>query len=289
MAEPVKSRFKEECLAANLWTGGRSASQQDLSAYFTTASVRSFLKDKGRFAFVMPAATLNLRQYEGFRHGEWGGVSAAFDPSWRLVHVTSNPPYFPVPCAVIFGTRSHPAAAMPEDVTEWTGKLPDGGSLQWSDAEPLVETTPGRVKRPRNGDHPYRDDFRNGATLYPRNFVFVTERDPGQIGVGQGRSAVTSWRSSQGKEPWKSLESLTGVIEDPYLRPAYLGQDLLPYRITRPLNAVVPWDGSRMVDHTTASAAGLIDWWQKADDLWRLIGFQRGVTVARRSQLGFPA
>jgi hypothetical protein len=24
-----------------------------------------------------------------------------------------------------------------------------------------------------------------------------------------------------------------------------------------------------MVDHTTASAAGLIDWWQKADDLWR--------------------
>ena len=70
MTEPVKSRFKEESQERGLWTGGRSASQQDLSAYFLAKAIGRFLKPEGRFGFVMPSAVLNQRQYEGFRSGE---------------------------------------------------------------------------------------------------------------------------------------------------------------------------------------------------------------------------
>lgn len=270
MTEPVKSRFKEGCQERGLWSGGRSATQQNLSAYFVVMAVSQFLRPDGKFGFVMPSAALHLRHYEGFRSGEWRGVNATFGTSWRLVHVTSTPPFFPVPCAVVFGQRTERPQAMGVDIEQWTGRLPAGTNHQWDQVSDCIKIEPGVVQRAAEPDHDYRDRFKNGATLYPRNLVVVTERDPGPLGAGPDRIAIQSYISPQAKEPWRSLEPLQGVLENQFIRPVYLGEHVLPFRTTTPLLAVVPWNGSRLINHDDpATPSGLADWWFRADELWR--------------------
>jgi hypothetical protein len=270
MSEPVKSRFKEECQIRGLWTGGRSATQQDLSAYFVVKSISSYLKPSGKFGFVMPAATLNLRQYEGFRKGEWRGVNATFGTPWRLVHVTSNPPFFPVPCAVVLGQRSSEAHQMGTAVEQWSGRLPAGSNHHWPQVSQHISVEPGIVRRAEEPEHDYRCDFHNGATLYPRNLVFVTERDPGPLGAAPGCTAVRSYMSPQANSPWRELAPLQGAVENSLLRPVYLGEHVLPFRTLNPLTAIIPWNGSRLIDHDESDAPpGFTDWWSHADELWR--------------------
>ena len=159
---------------------------------------------------------------------------------------------------------------MPIAVQDWRGRLPAGTNHSLEEARRAVTITSAEVKIPTDRDHPYRSLFSNGATLYPRNLVFVQERDAGPLGAGAGRTAVSSHLSSQAKPPWRDLDPLVGVIEDAFLRPAYLGENVLPFRTTKPLRAVIPWNGQEIIDHNHADASpGFTDWWSRADTLWR--------------------
>jgi hypothetical protein len=270
MTEPVRTTFREESLTKGLWAGGRSASQMDLSAYFVATSVARYLKPDGHFGFVMPSAVLNQRQYSHFRSGEWGGVNAQFSRSWRLTHVKSDPPFFPVPSSVIFGSREELAHRMPTPIADYRGRLPRGSNHSMAVARGVLSMTEATVKLPSDRPHPYRDEFRNGATLYPRNLVFVVNRDPGPLGPGPGRSAVQSYQSPQANRPWRDLAPLTGAVENVFLHPVYLGENVLPYRTTTALRAIIPWDGAALIDPITGDAPqGVSDWWLAADALWR--------------------
>ena len=66
---------------------------------------------------------------------------------------------------------------------------------------------------------PYRDRFAQGATIVPSVLVRVEDTPAGPLGLGAGRRAVSSNRSKQEKEPWKSLRTLQGIVETQFVRP----------------------------------------------------------------------
>lgn len=72
---------------------------------FITRSVAKYLNDGGTFSFVTPLAVLSRQAYEGFRAGRWGTyLRCEFTETWDLDQMCPRG-FFPVPSAVVFGTR----------------------------------------------------------------------------------------------------------------------------------------------------------------------------------------
>jgi hypothetical protein len=108
---------------------------------------------------------------------------------------------------------------------------------------------------------------------------------------------VESRKSSLDKLPWRDLPRQEGVVEDIFIRPAYLGETVLPFRTLHPAQAVIPHDGSRLMhgsDERIDRYPGLADWWRTAEATWverrssvkRLLGEQ--LDYMRQLSAQFP-
>jgi hypothetical protein len=70
MNRDLQKRFKELAKEAQVYVGGKLATQNDLCALFTARAVRLYLRPAGRLAFVLPLAALTRGQFEKFRSGD---------------------------------------------------------------------------------------------------------------------------------------------------------------------------------------------------------------------------
>ncbi|MQA85926.1 MAG: hypothetical protein GEV03_15195 [Streptosporangiales bacterium] len=64
---------------------------------------------------------------------------------------------------------------------------------------------------------------------------------------------------------------LRGAVEDQFIRPLYLGDSILPFRCLKPFEAVIPWDGQRLLhgeDERLDLYPGLAEWWRTAEIVW---------------------
>lgn len=277
----TQARFKQECELRGIWAGGRFATHQDLSAYFFARCTELYLKGGGLIAFVMPYAALSRGQFAGFRRGFFARGRTAqpfavvrFEEAWAFDEDVQ--PLFPVPACVLFGRRTD-AGPLPATVRAYRGTLPRRDAAL---AEALHHLTFGEAPWPSEARatradtaFSYGSVFRDGATLYPRMLCLVERVTVGQLGANPAAPAVRSHRSNQEKAPWKVLPPLTGVVEAQFLRHVYLGESLLPYRLLRPLEAVIPWslDTTGLLDAAGAQAAGyphLAAWLREAERLW---------------------
>jgi len=91
------------------------------------------------------------------------------------------------------------------------------------------------------------------------------------LGTGAGRRSVRSQRTSAEKKPWRDLPPLDGIVESQFVRPLYIGETVLPFRLQEPKLAVIPWNGSTLMsgDHDQIDYyPGLAAWWRQAENLW---------------------
>jgi SAM-dependent methyltransferase len=273
MPADMQTRFRQLCGERGLWAGAEVATQQDLSALFAARTIQQYLKDGGRFAFVMPNAVLDRDYYAGFRTGSWPEAGepthVAFGGSWDLRRL--RPHFFPRGAAVVFGTRTTTATPLPQHTERWTGRLP-----RRADTWASVETAIGResaalASRAGAATSPYGPRFANGATIFPRMLFFVTTPNAGPLGLAAGRQQVRSATSSTEKKPWKELPRLDGVVEAEFIRPVLLGESLLPHRLLPARKAVLPLEGSQLLDRDHPHLdlyPGLADWWHQAENTW---------------------
>ncbi|MFZ0168051.1 MAG: N-6 DNA methylase [Candidatus Dormiibacterota bacterium] len=274
MAASLKAVFERRAKERHLWQGGARGrtTQQDLSAFFVARCVELYLRRGGHFGFVMPRAALSRQTYGGFRSGDYSTSAerccVAFKPSWDLQHVDPEP--FPVPSAVVFGTRSTTDVAkpLPASVLEWTGDAPvhgaSGGTLTQKHAQVSAMTGAETAS-------PYRERFRDGAILYPRMLIMITEPPSTSLGVPQGRRAVQSRRTTLDKPPWRDLPLHSGVVESVFIHPTYLGESIAPFRTLAIYEAVIPYDGTRLMngeDERLDRYPGLASWWRGAEAIW---------------------
>jgi hypothetical protein len=107
--------------------------------------------------------------------------------------------------------------------------------------------------------------------VVPR-FLFLVESDTtSPLGIGPGRQAVQSLRGPNEKTPWKHLAPLRGTVERQFIRPLYLGESILSFRCLQPPQAVIPWDGQRLLhgeDERLDLYPGLAQWWRSAEAVW---------------------
>jgi SAM-dependent methyltransferase len=272
MPASLQKVFERRSRERHLWLGGGRGrtTQQDLAAFFVARSIELYLSAGGRFGFVMPRAVLSRQTYVGFRAGDYSSMSAqcyaAFDEPWDLERVKPDP--FPVPSAVLFGRRADQPEPLGGAVRAWSGRTPghdnSEGTLASSSGKVEVVTGDSSVS-------PYKDRFRQGAILVPRMLLFVADAPDSPLGVPIGRRAVRSRKTSLDKQPWKDLPEHRGVVEAIFLRPAYLGESVAPFRILSVPEAIVPYDGTRLMhgnDERIDRYPGLAEWWRGAEAIW---------------------
>ena len=279
MSPATQRRFRDESRRQGVWQGGRVATQQDLSAYFFARCCELYLRPGARIAFVMPWAAFSRPQFESFRTGifaERGGRGMAQNPvfvrfgqAWELNDDLQ--PLFPVPACVLFA-QTGSSGELPRNVRRASGQLPQRDAtpaeadrwLAWRDAPwPAIGNDVATAS-------PYRERFRNGATLFPRVLCLVELVPTGPLGAHPQAPLVQSRSSSHA--PWSSVTPLMGNVERRFLRPAHLGESVAPFRMLELPLAVIPWDqDSALLDAAAARRTGcphLASWMVNAEELW---------------------
>ena len=280
MQGEFQKRFREECEAAKLWSGGNVATHQDLSSYFFMRAALLYMRRTGRIALVMPHAAMSRQAYRHFRGGEVARANETafylrFTKAWGFGPEVS--PLFPVPSCVLVSEihDENGAAGLPSSMSSFSGTLPRRDADR-NDAEAnLTKTTsPWPPQASTSDGSPYRREFRQGATLTPRRLVLVEPVEiSGKIPPNPAFPPVRGRAGNQDKAPWNALELPQGVVDREFLRPVLLGESIAPFRVLPPQMAVIPWNVEKreLLDAETAGRGGwprLKQWLEKTEALW---------------------
>lgn len=272
MSPDLQTRFKELAQGEMVYVGGKLATQNDLCALFTVRTTMLYLRSGGRLAFVLPMAALTRGQFERFRRGSFHTSRIGWDAAW--VMNDDLQPLFPVPSCVVFGRRTAVSKLLPDKVRVYSGTLPyrDAPEDVADKQLKVLENAPALETAQHEGGSPYRTTFRNGATLFPRMFVFVERKQMGRLGADPSAPFVESRRNNLEKKPWRDLPSIANRVEAQFLHPVLLGESILPYRIFKPFEAVVPVTAKGNVLDAAAALArgcdGLHGWMSKSEAAW---------------------
>jgi hypothetical protein len=268
LSPEMKPRLKDACQGMGLWAGGVLATQQDLSALFWARAVERYLQPGGTIAFVLPYAALNRPAFAGLRRGAYGRASVRITAAWSLELVR---PLFPTSACVLIGRRAA-SAPLPVQVERFAGALPRRDATE-AEADLNLRRTP--VDWPpmmtQEGASPYRDRFRNGASIYPRRFFLVEREHAGRLGASRAAPRVRGRKGSLDKMPWLEVLPPAGPVEGRFLRPLLLGESVAPFRLLDPVLAVIPVEGHTVLDAQEAAAAGhrhLAAWLRDIEEKW---------------------
>jgi SAM-dependent methyltransferase len=171
LSPEMRPRLRDACIAMNLWVGGRLATNQDLSALFWARGAERYLRQDGTIAFVLPFATLNRPAFGGLRSGDFASVRVHITGAWDLARVR---PLFgrngTTSAAVLFGRRE-PTGPLPRRAECFSGVLSRRDATEVEADSRLTRShEPWPSITTLEGASPYRDRFKQGATIVPRRF-----------------------------------------------------------------------------------------------------------------------
>ena len=175
---------------------------------------------------------------------------------------------------MVLGRRTLPdegAVALSAVPEVWSGRLARATVSRDEVAASLVRSIGEPPPKLSQRTSLYAARFRQGAAFAPRFLFLVQPDNPRPLGAGIGFRAVRSWRSRKEKEPWILLRDLHERIEQQFILPAYLGESVLPFRCLPSVEAIIPWDGVRLLDGDSEDLdpyPGLAAWWRRAETIW---------------------
>lgn len=285
MSTDLQKRFKELANGERVYVGGKFATQNDLCALFTVRAAHLYLRAAGRIAFVLPLAALTRGQFEKFRAGRFQSSNIAWDESWTMDD--SVTPLFPVPSCVVFGRKRAMGKLMPDKVRAYHGWLPvrDASEAIADERLTVKEGAPAPQAGEFVGGSPYREAFRQGATLVPRMLSLVERKTMGRLGSDESAPMVGSRRSSLEKAPWRDAPAVENQIEAEFLRPVLLGESILPYRLLQTFEGVIPVADTRALNAKAADKLGyekLAGWMAKGEALWSELSSSVSMTLLDR-------
>ncbi len=271
----MKDRLKAGLAEYGLWLGGNLATQQDMCALFWARGAERYLRMRGTLAFVLPYAVLNAPVFAGLRKGVLGQVGVQVTGGWSLERVW---PIFgaqsgssTTSTCVLFGRKEFPHAH-PAEVDRWVGHLPQRDA---DERQAALALTQSRVAWPQArtlvGVSPYRTRFRNGASIFPRRFFIVDPEPMGRFGGRRDAPRMVGRAGALDKAPWTGVEPPRGPVEAQFLRQVVLGETVAPFRLLDTVTAVIPLDGTRLLDAEAASDEGhrfLAAWLRDTESKW---------------------
>lgn len=275
LSPAMKDRVRDGLRAHNLWIGGHLATQQDMWALFWARGAQRYLAKGGTIAFVVPFAALNAPVFAPLRQGRLGETRIRLTNAWALEKVWpifgSQTGVSTTSTCVIFG-RQQMAEPPPAEIDRWEGHLPHRDAHEDEAAGCLTHTrAPWPRERTLIGASPYRQRFRNGASLFPRRFFLVEPEPVGRLGARRDAPRMRGRAGALDKQPWSQVEPPRGPIEIQFLRPVILGESIVPFRLLESPLGVVPLDGTDNLSARHAIERGyrhLADWLYDAETKW---------------------
>jgi hypothetical protein len=206
----------------------------ELATLFFCLVTDLYLKENGKIGFVMPKSILFSSHHKKFIKFEKPkfGLDKIFDAE----QVT---PLFNVPCCVIMCTKGK-TTSYPVQMITISGKLTHkNASLE----EAIKSLRQDQTKfEPATLDTTasfYYDKFYQGATMFPRNFYFVTiVKDP-FLGINPHSPKVKSNEDNETKPPWTDVV-MEDEVESNFLYASLIGEKIVPFGKTEFSLTVLP-------------------------------------------------
>ncbi|MHB1937987.1 MAG: N-6 DNA methylase, partial [Acidobacteriaceae bacterium] len=263
--------------------------QMELATVFLAHSMQTFARPGGKLAFVMPRSILTADQHQNLIQRKY---TAKFRLSgyWDLWDVK---PLFNVPSCVLFAEQSlRPGSSKDSIPAEiWQGhlsardmpwdKVADRFSITkakahviWLGNRSALSTGAGAKSETRSS--PYAKAFKQGATIVPRNFYFVTvdgldgKPDPDRVYY-----AKTNEKSALDSKPPYQEVRLQGNVEGRFIFSTAISHHVLPFALLEPSPVVLPLEESNGSYYTMTTQAmkrkgyrEFAKWMERAERIW---------------------
>jgi type I restriction-modification system DNA methylase subunit len=227
----------------------------EIAAIFLAYCSSYFLKDNGEIAFVLPRSFFSADHHDNTRSGKAKGFR--LKQIWDLNDVS---PLFRIPSSVLFAAKEKDNVKRNIPAGGING-ISFSGTLQQHNcnllkAKELLNETVSKCYYARQGSstalstrkyktqekvNPYKDKFRQGATIVPRSFYFIelTQEMPEDFKDRIINIKTSDVIKTDGKPPWKNIE-LSGRIESKFLFRTALSKSILPFVMFKPDLVVLP-------------------------------------------------
>jgi hypothetical protein len=236
----------------------------EIAAIFLSYCSSYFLKENGRLAFVVPRSFFSADHHDNTRSGKAKGFRLT--NIWDLNGVS---PLFRIPSGALFAEKAKllkknkqeepikwkelPATGLDGEII--SGKLP-AHNCNLKEATPKLSEEKVKwfyVKQGKSSAfstrktkkqtkvNPYKDGFKRGAEITPRNFYFVEldQEMPPDFEARILHLKTTPAVQAEAKAPWKGFD-LSGQIESRYLFKTALAKSILPFALYKPDFVVLP-------------------------------------------------
>lgn len=227
----------------------------EIAAIFLSYCSSYFLKENGKIAFVLPRSFFSADHHDNTRSGKAKGFR--LENIWDLNEVS---PLFRIPSSVLFGKkekdnikRNLPAGGL--DGIIFNGEL-SSHNCNLKTAKGLLTETNVKLYYAKQGSssafstrkyksqtkvNPYKEKFKQGATIVPRSFYFIelTQEMPEDFNDRIINIKTSNAIKADAKEPWKSLD-ISGRVESKFLFRTALSKSILPFALYKPDLVVLP-------------------------------------------------
>jgi hypothetical protein len=241
-----------------------------------------YLEDGGKIAFVMPKSILTANHHANFmkfKFTKLQGNELQLELE-KIFNMEKVRPLFNIPSCALIASKSPTGKKHPIPMLVFSGLLP-ARNEQWNNAKSYLSVketkySPRYTKTDDKSITPYYDLFYQGATMFPRNFWFVSiEPDP-VFSYQSSLPYVKSDKNNKSKPPWDEV-ILEGSVESIFLYGTIIGSDLVPFGYKRLSLIVMPLtiEDNKFVIMQSSDMAygeeytGIAEYLKKAEDAWR--------------------
>lgn len=274
--------------------------QLEIAAIFMSHVTSYLLRDGGRLAFVVPRSFLSAAQHDNTRSGSVRGFRLT--DVWDLKGVK---PLFNIPSCVLFARQANVPKAIPAEgipgqvfagnigkhnitLSEIADKL-SASPTRWFLARQQQSSALTNAVLADNGGsltgNFYKEHFRNGATMFPRNFYFVRPEGDAPTDWHDRIIAVRSddANDKDAKMPWKDLK-LSGRIHSRFLFRTAMARNMVPFAqlamplVLLPLEVIDlkspegrPFKRLKLLDHKDIQLQGRLEtarWFKEVEETW---------------------
>lgn len=274
--------------------------QLEIAAIFMSHVTSYLLRDGGKLAFVVPRSFLSAAQHENTRSGSARGFRLT--DVWDLKGVK---PLFNIPSCVLFAKQANapkpiavegiPGQLFSGNVQKHNKTLAEVGDrlhsspTQWYVARQQKSSALTNVVLTKNegsltGNF-YKEHFRNGATMFPRNFYFIRTEGNAPPDWSDRIIGVRSddANDKDAKMPWKELK-LSGRVHSKFLFRTALARNIIPFGLVAPPLVVLPLqvqhlqspEGQplkrlKLLDHKDIQLQGHLEtarWFKEVESIW---------------------
>lgn len=280
----------------------------EIAAIFLAHSANFFLKETtGRLAFVLPRSFLSADHHDNTRRGSVNGLKLT--SVWDLKDVS---PLFRIPSCVLFARYAQFEKYLPK--TGLTGLSLKGNvrrhNTNWEQAKGFLTETPATWFYTKMGsataitdslisssqkENAYKKEFRQGATLVPRNFYFIAlnQQAPPDFEDRILNIKTSPDSMKEAKTPWNTVD-FSGKIESRFLFRTAISKSILPFALHEPALVTLPVmienDKFKLKTWEQLKSEGYLEaatWFRNARNMWETLRTEKSEKLTLNGRMNY--